>query len=312
MRIRELGKRDAPQVFRFLKTEFPAEEAILGTRPEGFAEIVRRAFRWDARLILGFLRLIGRSAFYFFVVEEDGQVVATTILSYVGPTGYLAMVVVDPKYRRRGFAQALLERARTTAQKDGKRYVALDVLASNAPARALYERAGYGSLRTQSFLAHDHAAVFAGTTPSPAIRPFRPADARALVEIVRRNIPAEVDQVLPTDERQVRGSRLANRVMASESAAWVVDRGRGPEAWIRAVVSQATEAGHLAAPIVGEGVEPALAIELVRTGGAWCRARGVERLAAEIPHENARGRAALDGGGFHEAFQSFTLYRTVG
>lgn len=312
MRIRELEKRDAPRVFRFLKTEFPAEEAILGTRPEGFAEIVRRAFRWDARLILGFLRLIGRSAFYFFVVEEDGEVVATTILSYVGPTGYLAMVVVDPKYRRRGFAQALLERARATAKKDGKRFVALDVLATNSPARALYERAGYGPLRTQSFLAHDDAAVFDGARPPTSVRPFLPADAHALVEIVRRGNPPQVEQVLPTDERQVRGSRLANRVMASESAAWVVDRGRGPEAWIRAVVSQATEAGHLAAPIVGESVEPSVALELVRTAGAWCRARGVARLAAEIPHENQRGRAALEGGGFHEAFQSFTLYRPVG
>jgi ribosomal protein S18 acetylase RimI-like enzyme len=311
MRIRELKREDGPQVLRFLKTEFPTEEAVLGTRPEGFEEIFRRVFRWDARLILGTLRLFGRSPFHFFVVEEDGRIVATTILSFSGPTGYLSMVVVDPAYRRRGYAQALLERARTTALRSRRQFVALDVLVNNAPARTLYERVGYRPLRSTSFLAHDDATVFSGARPPSGIREFRSSDARAIVTVARQGSPPEVEKVLPTDESMIRGSRLANRVLISETAAWVVDRGRGPEGWIRGVVSQATEAGHFAAPIVGPSVEPELALDLVRTAGAWCASRGVRRLATEVPESNLRGRAALEGGGFHEAFQTATLYRSA-
>lgn len=309
MRIRELRREDGPQVLKFLKTEFPAEEAILGTRPEGFEEIFRRVFRWDARLLLGMLRLFGRAPFHFFVVEEDGRIVATTILSFSGPTGYLSMVVVDPAYRRRGYAQALLERARTTALRTRRRFMALDVLVNNTPARALYERVGYRPLRSLSFLAHDHAQSFVGVSPPASIRPFRPSDARALVAIARQANPPEVEQVLPIDEASIRGSRLANRVMISETAAWVIDRGHGPEGWIRGVVSQATEAGHFAAPVVGANVEPELALDLVRAAGAWCAGRGIQRLATEVPEANRRARAALEGGGFHEAFQTLTLYR---
>ena len=311
MIIRELEKRDGPEVLKFLLSEFPEEEAILGTRPEGFADVLRRAFRWDARLVLGFLRLVGRPIIVFYIAEEDARVVGTTALSFQGPTGYLSMVVVDPAYRRRGFAQALLERSRSMSARLGKRYVALDVLAKNAPARALYERAGYRSLRVQSFLVHDDASAFPKLPPPPELRPFRPSDAKPLAEIARRANPAEVERVLPTDDRMIRGSRFASSVMAAETATWVVDRGQGPEAWIRAVVSRATEAGHLAAPIVGEGVAPDLALALVSTAGAWCANRGIRRLACQVPEENRRGRAALEGGGFHEAFQSYTLYRPV-
>jgi len=313
MRIRELRKRDAPQALRFLLTEFPEEEAILGTRPEGFEKIVHRVFRWDAQLLLGLLRLFRRPIFNFYVAEEDGKIVGTTILSFEKRTGYLSMVVVDPDYRRRGFAQALLEKARATVAGVGRPFVTLDVLASNAPARALYERMGYRRLRTQSFLAHEDATRFP-RAPGPsaaAIRPFRPADARPLAEIVRRSNPPEVEEVLPPSEASLRGSSLANRMLEAESAAWVVDRGHGAEAWIRAVVSAATEAGHVSAPIVGEGVEPEVAAELIRSAGAWLAERGPRRIATQVPEENRRGRAALDGGGFHEAFQSYTLYRPV-
>jgi len=311
VKVRELRKPDATQALRFLASEFPQEEAILGTRPEGLDAIVRRVFRWDTRLILGLLRLAGRPVFNFFVVEEENRIVGTTILSFESRAGYLSMVVIDPGYRRRGFAQALLERSRTEVAKTRRPYVALDVLAENAPARALYERMGYRTLRVQSFLAHDDASRFPPGPPPSSIRAFRRSDARALVAIVRQDNPPEVENVLPRSEASFRGSSMGDAVMQATTAAWVVDRGRGVEAWIRAVVSPATEAGHLAAPVIGAGVEPELAAELVRTAGTWIAAHGSRRIAAQVPAENRRGRAALDGGGFHEAFQSYTLYRTV-
>ncbi len=313
MRIRELRAADGPRVLEFVKLYFPEEEALLGTRPEGFEKMIRRIFRWDARLLLGLFRLVGRPVYNFYVVEQDGKIVATTILSYPGPTGYISLVSVDAMYRRRGYARALLEHARLAAQKHGKSFLALDVLAHNAPAIALYERLGYRRLRTSAFETVDSTRAFqeAPEPPSPSIRVYRPGDAASLLTIVRERNPPEVERVLPTREGHLNGSDLVARTMHAEVASWVIDRGRGAEAWVSANVSPLTEAAHLAAPIVGASVEPPLGVSLVRTAATWCAARRSGRIMASVTEENSRGRAALEGGGFHEALAAFTLYRPI-
>ena len=308
--IRDLRKADAPRVLELLTTHFPEEEALLGTRPEAFVKVVHRIFRWDSQLVIGLLRRFGRPLFRFLVVEEDGRIVATTLLSFPERSGHVSTVLVDPAYRRRGYARALLERARVMAQAAGRKYVVLDVLAQNTPARALYERIGYRPLRESAFVVREPGPATAGN-PSPSVRPFRRGDARALVDIARRSIPPEVEQVLPTREASFRGSRLVSRMLQSASAAWVVDRGHGPEAYLSVVSSPATSAGHCSNPIVGEGVDPASAASLVRTAVEWCAAHGAPRIVAQVPSANARGRAALQGGGFHDALAVWTLYRPV-
>jgi ribosomal protein S18 acetylase RimI-like enzyme len=308
--IRDLRKSDAPRVLALLKTQFPEEERIMGTRPEGFAEVVARAFRWDAQFFIGMARLFGRPVFRFFVFEEDGQLVATTLLSFPERSGYVSMVVVDPAYRRRGHAQALLERSRATAQSARRKYIALDVLAQNAPARALYERIGYQPLRETSFMVRESGASIAGATSSH-VRPFRKRDARPLVEVARRSTPTQVQEVLPLRESSLRAGGVANRILLSQSASWVVDRGRGPEAYVGAVSTRTTAAAHMTDPIVGEGVDAVDAAALVRTAVDWCSAHGAPKIVAQVPVDNVRGRAALQGGGFHDALALWTLYRPV-
>ncbi|MGI0156432.1 MAG: GNAT family N-acetyltransferase, partial [Thermoplasmata archaeon] len=230
--------------------------------------------------------------------------------SYPERSGYVSMVVVDPTYRRRGHAQALLERARAATRATGRPFIVLDVLAHNTPARALYERLGYRPLREATLLVRDPGA---GTTdrPSRAVRPFRDADVRSLVEVARRSAVPAVEAVLPLRAASLRGSNFMNRVFGSESAAWVVDRGRGPEAYLQAVATPTTDAGHCSDPIVAEGVEPGDALALARTAVDWCTAHGAPRIVASVPSANVRGRAALLGGGFHDALGVFTLYRPV-
>jgi ribosomal protein S18 acetylase RimI-like enzyme len=313
VKIREVRAADAPRILEFIQKYFPEEEALMGTRPEGFRRMVHRIFRWDTRFLLGLLRLFGRPVFNYFVIEEDGQLVASTMLTYEGPSGYISMVVVDPAHRRHGFAQQLLERARATSERRGKQFVALDVLAHNAPAIALYERLGYRRLRSSGFMVLDStdALVQRPEPISPSIRPFRPSDADALVRIVRAANPAEVEKVLPTRPGELRGSSLIDRVLEADVAGWVIDRGNGPEGWIRASVSQMSEAANVSRPIVAPTVEPALAVALVRTAGSWCAARRPGRVLSMITEENRLGRAALEGAGFHEALAAYTLYRPV-
>ena len=306
--IRELRKSDGPRVFEMLKVGFPEEEALVGTNPAGFERVMRRMFRWDMQFVLRFLRLLGRPTFRFFVVEEDGKVVATTILSFPEKAGYVSMVMVDPAYRRRGYARDLVEHARVAAQATGRKYMVLGVLRQNAPARALYEKIGYRPLQEGAILAREGPPPAPGV-PSASVRPFQPRDASPLVEVARRSIPAEVQEVLPVRATAIRGTHFADRVLESTTTAWVIDRGRGPEAHLSVTVGSITQAGHFSNPIIGDDAAAADVTALVRTAIAWCAARGTTRLAAHVPVANVRGRAALIEGGFHEALADSTLYR---
>ena len=311
MTIRDLRASDSPRLLELLRREFPEEERIIGTRPEGFGDIVRRVFRWDARIVLGVLRLFGRPVYRFFVVEMDGRLIAMTLLTFPARAGYVSMVAVDPAYRRRGFARQLLERSRVATAAHGRPYVALDVLTSNTPARTLYASLGYRRLRTATYLVHERPVLLSARSQPGAvgIRPFEREDAIPLARIVRAEKPPEVEAVLPTSPHDISGSAWAARILRSTSAAWVVDVGTGPVAWVAAIDSPATEAAHLSAPIIGPSVAPEDARVLVETAGAWCAARRAPRVTALVPEENRRGRAALETAGFRDALSLETLYR---
>jgi len=309
--IRTLKRVDGPKLFQLMDREFPEESALLGGRPEEFQKVVRRYFRWDSQFVLGLLRLVGRPIIRILAVEADGELAGITMVTFPRGSGYISDVVVDPKFRRRGFARQLLEEGRRVARRAKRRFVVLDVLEQNTGARALYDSLGYRPLRARSQFILEPVP----TTPAPAatsgIRPFAKTDAASLVAIVTRQTPSLVNDVAPTTEQMFIGSALANRMMNLEEAAWVIDRGHGAEAYVSANCSPVFEAGHLSAPVVGESVDPSLADTLVRTAIAWCAARKVPRVLTVVAEENPRGAAALEAAGFHHAFKLWTLYRTV-
>lgn len=310
--LRDLRREDGPAFFDLMEKGFPEENALLGNRPEEFEKVFRRIFRWDSRLVLGLLELFGRPIVRALVVEADGRVVATTLVTFPPVSAFVSNVVVDPAYRRRGFAKRMLEEARRTARRARRSYMVLDVLETNTSARTLYESLGYRTLRRRGHFVRESAGTFGANPPeNRVIRPFRRSDAAALVTLVRRQTPPEAEAVLPTDERSFTGSRVATRMMASKDAAWVVDRGDGPEAHVAATVSAVTEAAYMTGPVLAASVDAELALTLVRTAGAWCAARGAPRILSTVAEENARGREALEGAGFHSEIARRTLYRSV-
>jgi ribosomal protein S18 acetylase RimI-like enzyme len=308
--IRDVRASDAPDLLRFLRDYFPEEQAILGFQPDGFYQVIARVFRWDLRFLLGLMRLFGRRIFRFMVVEEDGHVVATTLLTLPSRAGYISSVAVDSNYRRRGLARALLEEARTTTRQAHRPYLALDVLTENAPARTLYDALGYRPLRELRMM----VCEVSGTVPSnpvPGLRAFTKHDTKPLVALAQAALPPEVAEVLPVTDSQFNTSGAVSRALTSESAQWVLDRGHGPEAYVEASRSPAMAAANVGAPVLAESVDPATAAALVRVAVAWCSARGARRIVGQVPLANARAKAALEGGGFHEAIGIWTLYRKV-
>ena len=310
--LRDLRRADSRRFFALMEAGFPEESALLGNRPEEFEKVFRRIFRWDARLLLALLKGFGRPMVRALVVEADGRVVATSLVTFPTGAAYVSNVVVDTAYRRRGYARRMLEEAYRTAERARRKYIALDVLDTNAGARTLYDSLGYRRLQQRSELLHDSVERFAAVRPgNRSIRTMRRSDVPRLVDIAHRQSPPEVQAVLPTRKGRFVESRLVNRVLDSEGAAWVVDRGHGPEGHVAATVSRAMEAAQISAPVIDDSVEDGLAAELVSMAGAWCAARQVPRILSMVSADDRRGRVALDAVGFHHARTLWTLCRPV-
>lgn len=81
----------------------------------------------------------------------DGATAAGVAVCFRGYSTFAARpllnvhdLVVLPAFRRRGVGRALLEHAAARARRDGCVKLTLEVREDNAPARALYARAGFG------------------------------------------------------------------------------------------------------------------------------------------------------------------------
>ena len=310
--LRDLRRADGPEFLALMERGFPEESALMGGRPEEFEKMFRRVFRWDARFLLALLSLFGRPIVRLLVVEQDAHVVAESLVTFPPGAAYVSSVVVDEAYRRRGYARQMLEEAVKTARRARREFVVLDVLESNTPARALYDSLGYRPLEPRFHLVQDSMDRFSSPPPANStIRALRRSDVPRLVEILRQQTPPEVEKVLPTRKDRFVGSGVANRMMATEEAAWVIDRGHGPEGHVAASVSRAMEAAHFASPTVAESVDDRLALDLVTTAASWCASRHAPRIISMVSGHNSRGRAALEAIGFRHALPLWTLYRTV-
>jgi len=311
--LRDLRRADGPRFLDLMKRGFPEESALLGGRPEEFEKVFRRIFRWDSRVFLTVLKAFRRPIVRALVVEVDGRVVAVSLVTFPAGAAYVSNVVVDPEFRRRGYARRMLDEARRSARQARRGYVVLDVLERNTGARALYDALGFRPLRLRIQLLQDAMDRFASPPSAsvPAIRPMRRSDVPRLIDILRRQTPPEVERVLPNRGERFLVSRTTNRMLVSEEASWVVDRGQGAEGHVGATVSRAMEAAHLTAPTLAASVDDRLAADLVRTAGAWCAAHGAPRILSMVAADNPRGRAALEAVGFTRALPLWTLFRTV-
>ncbi len=308
--LREFRRRDAEQLFPLLERHFPAENRLLGFRPEAFQRIVHQLFRPHLRFLMGLADVVHRPFAKFLVIEADGHLAATTLLTFTPTTGYVSMVMVDDAYRRRGFAKRLLEAAARETKRAGRSWVVLDVLSDNVPAKRLYDGIGYETLATMEFRS---AELSGPAPPGPApplpegVRALRRSDGDALTTLADAERPERYRRVLPAYPRQFFVSPLVARGLESETEAWVIDRGRGPEGFVRATVSPATEAGNLTVPLIGPDVPPELARGLVAWAMDWVHRRGPTRLATEVPEYAVRGAVALTSAGFTSQFTSDTM-----
>jgi len=77
------------------------------------------------------------------VALDRSELVGMALLSRRGSRGWVSGVGVLPAWRRRGVGRQMMEVVLVRAQEAGVREVALEVIAQNSPARALYTALGF-------------------------------------------------------------------------------------------------------------------------------------------------------------------------
>jgi ribosomal-protein-alanine N-acetyltransferase len=82
----------------------------------------------------------------FFVAVVDGEIAGYVVAHYAADEGEILNLAVAPHARRRGLGRALAERALAALAAHDVRQVYLEVRASNAAARTLYEGLGFAKV----------------------------------------------------------------------------------------------------------------------------------------------------------------------
>jgi len=88
-------------------------------------------------------RYLERNPGLSLVAEDDALIVACLFCGHDGRRGYLHHVVVDREHRGRGIGRALVDRALDSLAALGIYKTHLDVFATNAPALAFWQHAGW-------------------------------------------------------------------------------------------------------------------------------------------------------------------------
>ena len=88
------------------------------------------------------------------IAQENGERIGFLLMLYDIPDevtlteqAFVAYTAVEPHARGRGVGRALLDAAEAHARAAGRGYISLMVTEDNAPARALYDRAGFSTER---------------------------------------------------------------------------------------------------------------------------------------------------------------------
>ena len=160
-----------------------------------------------------------REAFGGFVWEEPveggkGRIVGSANLNRApgDEDRYIVCnVVVRGAYRRRGIGRKLTEAAIAEARKRGAKGVVIQVHEDNAPALQLYSHLGFREVAAEVELrleAIQPVAVL--DSPGYHVRPWRPADGPASLELARLVTPQVWQWLRPLRPEQYAAHRLAD------------------------------------------------------------------------------------------------------
>ena len=108
-----------------------------------------------------FRRLLKRDSASILVCEEDGEIIADSVVLYRrgSLSGRIYSLVVHPRAQGRGIARALLKAVESAALSKGCTRLRLEVRADNHAALALYVKSGYIPFEKINNYYQDHTSA---------------------------------------------------------------------------------------------------------------------------------------------------------
>lgn len=165
------------------------DEVALGKRHLAACLALSKSANWnqneaDWRLMLGFGRGWG-------IELEDGSLAASTlVLPYGGSVAWIAMVLVLPEHRRKGFASRLLKRALSENARSGH----TSILDATPAGREVYRQEGFKD--TWGFKRFSLSAPSREISQKKNIRKIDPDDWPRILELDRKAFGADREVVL--------------------------------------------------------------------------------------------------------------------
>lgn len=286
-----------------------AEFPLMGLNPGQVGNLLRRTERWNVRLILALASAVHRPLFKFLILEEQGKVVGTTMMSFPANVAYIGGVTVDAAFRRRGHAQELLRACETLGRRYGRHHLVLDVLTENEPAIRLYERLGYKKIRSIRWMSRDLSRPL--NVPAPAqgytIQPFQSAMAKRLAHLANADIPPSYRLLVSVRPQDLRLSGLGQRIGGVSSATWVLQREEEIVGFVRAGVSPAIQAAQMGPLALAGPPAPEAWTGLIRTALSWCAAQKAPRAILSLPEHLESVLPVLQSEGFTDSFRVQTM-----
>lgn len=146
--IRDFNKKDLARILEIGRASFVRDFEIAGFNEEG----VKKKLRVYG-LVKLVKRLVGKTFFRTYIGEIGNLVVGALFNHSIGESWYSDMLIVDPMYRRRGYARKLLSRACSDAMSLGAKKVIVSVNEDNIAAKNLCKSLGFVTFER---IAHFH------------------------------------------------------------------------------------------------------------------------------------------------------------
>jgi mycothiol synthase len=243
--IRDFRKSDLNELLDVTKESFAEEFEVSGFDPERVKEMVSRMFGIFGRLLLGFLKLLGKEPMKIFVAEIDKKVVGMTMVNNRRKVGYIANVMVHPEYRRRGIAKKLMENTLSYIQKKRNKAI-LHVISTNTPAKNMYTKLGFKKFENISYLTGDIDSLSKPKINEEInVRSFQKNDLDAVYNLIKTSEDPDHLKVFDFRKSDLQDSLLQRLMRFSKQEKLVTTKDGKILGYVQTHCTTPKEAGHI-------------------------------------------------------------------
>jgi len=281
--IRDFRKSDLDNLLDIASESFTEEIEISGFDPDHIKKMVDKMFGVLGKVFLGFLKLMRKEPFKFFVAEVDGRVVGTTMVNNRGMIGYISTVMVHPNYRRKGIATKLMKRALDHIQKKKTSKAVLHVVSTNTPAKNLYTKLGFTKFENVVYMIGNIDSLLKSEKVEVQVRDLKKNDIDAVYDLIRRSENPEHLKVFGFKKKDLK-TPLINRIFHfSTDKKIVATKNKKIVGYIQSMYTTKKEAGrirhiHVLPEMISMGIEETL----ISAGADHIQKAGTNKVLATV------------------------------